>query len=129
MTSHNYHSVNFHRLGREATKIYLYKLNYQEIIKTIRFNKIIKTYEFKPSGGKYYYDGHRGERHKDGIDYFCSPRRNNIDCPYCGKKLTKGVLSRIYELKDQEDVNISNFQYIIPLLHLIAIINKSSEYN
>ena len=72
---------------------------------------------------------HRGERHKNGIDYFCSPRRNNIDCPYCGKKLTKGVLFRIYELKDQEAVNTDKFQYIIPLLQLIATVNRSSEYN
>ena len=51
------HSVNYHRLGREATKINISNnLNYQEIINSIRFNKIIKTYEFKPSGGKYYYD-------------------------------------------------------------------------
>lgn len=124
------HSVNFHRLGREATKLYISnKLNYQELINSIRFNKIIKTYEFKPSGGKYYYDGHRGERHKDRIDYFCSPKRNNIICPYCGKELTKGVLSRIYELKDQQAVNKDKFQYIIPLLHLIANVNRSSEYN
>jgi len=124
------HSVNFHRLGREATKLYVpNRLKYREIIKSIRMNKIVKTYEFKPSGGKYYYDGHRGERHDDGIDYFCSPKRNNIDCPYCGKRLTKGVLSRIYELKDQEGVNSDKFQYIIPLLQLIAIINKNSEYN
>ncbi|MBY9002984.1 MAG: hypothetical protein KGD73_03345 [Candidatus Lokiarchaeota archaeon] len=125
------HSVNFHRLGREATKIDISNnLNYQKIINSIRFNKIIKTYEFKPSGGKYYYDGHRGERHENGIDYFCSPRRNNIDCPYCGKKLTKGVLFRIYELKDQEAaVNADRFQYIIPLLQLIATVNRSSEYN
>jgi len=124
------HSVNFHRLGREATKLHITnKLNYQEVINSIRSNKVIKTYEFKPSGGKYYYDGHRGERHKDGIDYFCSPRRNNVVCPYCGKRLTKGVLSRIYELQDQEAENTNRFQYIIPLLHLIANVNKNSEYN
>lgn len=39
------------------------------------------------------------------------------------------MLSRIYELKDQEGVEINKFQYIIPLLQLIAIISKSSEYN
>ena len=48
------HSINFHRLGREATLINLNRLNYHNLIQSIRKNKIIKTYEFKPSAGKYF---------------------------------------------------------------------------
>ncbi len=123
------HSLNFHRLGREATALELNNIDYHNVIESIRKKKITKTYEFNPSEGKYYYDGHRSDRHSSGKDYFCSPKRNLINCPVCGKMLTKGVLSRVYELKDQEIPVIENFQYIIPLLHLIAIVYGGSEYS
>ena len=123
------HSTNFHRLGREATVLNLNKLNYQNLVDSIRRNKIIKTYEFKPSQGKYYYDGHRPERHTDNMDYFCSPKLNIDICPYCRKKLTKGVLSRIQELSDQINPFKLNYQYIVPLLHLISIVLGRSEYD
>ena len=123
------HSTNFHRLGREATVLNLNKLNYQNLVDSIRRNKIFKTYEFKPSQGKYYYDGHRPERHTDNMDYFCSPKLNIDICPYCRKKLTKGVLSRIQELNDQINPFKLNYQYIVPLLHLISIVLGRSEYD
>ncbi len=47
------HSTNFHRLGREATVLYLNKLNYRNLIDSLKRNKIFKIYEFKPSQGKY----------------------------------------------------------------------------
>ncbi len=47
------HSTNYHRLGREATVLDLNKLNYRNLIESIKRNKIFKTYEFKPSQGKY----------------------------------------------------------------------------
>ncbi|MHA1235809.1 MAG: hypothetical protein ACTSQL_12090, partial [Promethearchaeota archaeon] len=123
------HSLNFNRLGREATVLDVNRETYQDIIKSIRENRIIKTYEFNPSEGKYYYDGHRASRHCSNNSYFCSPKRNVIYCPVCGNTLTKGVLSRVYELKDSEMPINENFQYIIPLLHLISIIYGGSEYN
>ncbi|MFX1257621.1 MAG: endonuclease Q family protein [Promethearchaeota archaeon] len=123
------HSTQFHRLGREATVLSINKLTYQNIIATIKSNKIDKTYEFKPSEGKYYYDGHRSERHSNGIDYYCSPKRKKKKCPYCGKALTKGVLSRVYELSDQEPNLNLNYQYIVPLLHLISVVLGGTEYS
>ena len=56
ISSSDRHSTNFHRLGRETTIFKLNNLNYRNLIDSIRDNKIIKTYEFKPSAGKYYYD-------------------------------------------------------------------------
>ncbi|MFX1573086.1 MAG: endonuclease Q family protein [Promethearchaeota archaeon] len=123
------HSTNYHRLGREATILKINNLNYRNLIDSIRKNRIIKTYEFKPSAGKYYYDGHREDRHIHGEDYFCSPKLNKIKCPYCGKKLTKGVLSRVYELSDHKNPISLNFQYIVPLLNLIALILGGTEYS
>ncbi|UCD01047.1 MAG: hypothetical protein JSV23_09200 [Promethearchaeota archaeon] len=123
------HSTNFHRLGREATIFNFNKLNYQNLVDSIRRNKIIKTYEFKPSQGKYYYDGHKPERHFDNKDYFCSPKLYIDTCPYCKKKLTKGVLSRVQELSDQTNPFKLNFQYIVPLLQLISIVLGGTEYD
>ncbi len=48
------HSANYHRIGREATVFKFNNLNYRNLIDSIRKNRIIKTYEFKPSAGKYY---------------------------------------------------------------------------
>ncbi|MFX1301923.1 MAG: endonuclease Q family protein [Promethearchaeota archaeon] len=129
ISSSDSHSTNFHRLGREATIFNLNKLNYLSLVDSIRRNKIIKTYEFKPSQGKYYYDGHRPERHNDNKDYFCSPKLNIDTCPHCKKKLTKGVLSRVQELSDQINPFKLNFQYIVPLLQLVSIILGGSEYD
>ena len=123
------HSTSFHRLGREATILNLNKLNYKNLVDSIRRNKIAKTYEFKPSQGKYYYDGHKPERHLDNKDYFCSPKLNIDTCPYCRKKLTKGVLSRVQELSDQINPFKLNFQYIVPLLQLISLVLGGSEYD
>ncbi len=123
------HSLHFHRLGREATVLDLNRLTYQDIVKSIRENRIIKTYEFNPSEGKYYYDGHRASRHCSNNSYFCSPKRKVIYCPVCGNTLTKGVLSRVYELKDSEIPIKEKFQYIVPLLHLISIVYGGSEYD
>jgi uncharacterized protein (TIGR00375 family) len=123
------HSINFHRIGREATLFNLNKLNYCNLIDSMRRNKIIKTYEFKPSQGKYYYDGHRADRHINYKDYFCSPKINIRLCPYCKKELTKGVLSRVQKLADQSSPFKVNFQYIVPLLHLISIVMGGTEYN
>ena len=49
------HSTCFHRLGRESSLYYFNKLDYRNIIESIRKNKVTKTFEFKPSAGKYYY--------------------------------------------------------------------------
>lgn len=123
------HSTNFHRLGREATVFSMNKLNYPNLIDSLKRNKIIKTYEFKPSQGKYYYDGHRSERHNNKNDYFCSPKLKINTCPFCKKKLTKGVLSRVLKLSDQINPFKLNFQYIVPLLYLIALLQGGTEYS
>ncbi|UCC20119.1 MAG: hypothetical protein JSV62_02220 [Promethearchaeota archaeon] len=123
------HSTNYHRLGREATKINFNKLNYNNLVDSLKRNKIIKTYECKPSQGKYYYDGHRPERHCDNKDYYCSPKLNINVCPYCKRKLTRGVLARVQDLSDQINPFKLNFQYIVPMLYLISIVLGGSEYD
>ena len=123
------HSLNYNRLGREATLIEMHKFNYNNLIKSIRSNRIIKTYEFMPAGGKYYYNGHRSERHSNKKGYFCSPNHKRISCPYCAKSLTKGVLSRVYDLKDQDPPHKADFQYIVPLYELLSLLNNKNIYD
>ena len=123
------HSTNFHRLGREATILNMNKLNYPNLIDSLKRNKIIKSYELKPSQGKYYYDGCRSERHNNKNDYFCSPKLKINTCPFCKRKLTKGVLSRVHKLSDQISPFKLNFQYIVPLLYLITLIQGGTEYS
>ena len=122
------HSSNFHRIGREATVIKIKELDYYSIIKAIHSNSIEKTYEFKPSEGKYFWDGHRAERHLNKKGFSCHPKEKINICPICGNKITKGVLSRIYELKDQKPLLQINMQYIVPLLHLISVVCGGTEY-
>jgi uncharacterized protein (TIGR00375 family) len=124
------HSANYHRIGREATVININRINYKNVISSLNAGDILKTYEFKPSGGRYFYDGHRKQRHNNSEEYFCSPSREIEKCPYCGKQLTKGVLSRIYELKDQENHSMKEkIQYIVPLLSLIKTVLGGTEYS
>ena len=60
------------------------------------------TVEFFPEEGKYHYDGHR----KCNITFhpFDSKKSNDI-CPECGRPLTLGVLHRVYDLADREEVS------------------------
>ncbi|MFX1377366.1 MAG: endonuclease Q family protein [Promethearchaeota archaeon] len=123
------HSTSFHRLGRESSLLSLNKIDYRNFIESIIKNRILKTFEFKPSAGKYYYDGHRKERHENKLDYYCSPKLNVTNCPHCGRPLTKGVLSRVQQLCDQKIPDDIKFQYIVPLLSLIAVVLGGTEYD
>ncbi len=125
------HSVTFHRIGREATILDMNKITYSNVISAIRNNEIVKTFEFKPSAGKYYYDGHKSTRHSNKGDYFCSPSRENEMCPICHKKLTKGVLYRAYQLKNQDTPSkvLKRYQHIVPLLTLIKEVLGGSLYD
>ncbi len=110
-------------LGREATKLSIENLTYSELIESIRGGKgIIKTYEYFPEEGKYFWDGHR----KCGV--CMSPEKavayGNY-CPVCKKPLTLGVLHRVMELGGSLDVKWPKekekpFQHIIPLRQLIS---------
>ncbi len=114
-------------IGREANVLDIPTISYDNVIHAIKTRSgFVKTYEFFPQEGKYYFDGHR----KCNVRF--SPEQailhNNI-CPVCKKKLTLGVLHRIYELKDEPKIEEKQvFSYIIPLRKLIAkMLNKREE--
>lgn len=80
--------------------------------------KFLETIEFFPEEGKYHADGHRACR------FSCEPeethRRKGV-CPVCGKPLTVGVLSRVFDLADRkEGKGETPYRYAIPLAEVVS---------
>ncbi len=89
------------KLGREAN-VFDCNFSYNEITSILKnkdTKKFLRTIEFFPEEGKYHFDGHR-------VCEICfSPeesKKNNNVCPKCNKKLTIGVMNRIYSLADRK---------------------------
>jgi len=111
------------KLGRNAN-LFDAEISYPSIIgamKTGDTNKFLGTIDFFPQEGKYHYDGHR----KCGIRW--SPLETlqyNEICPVCGKKITVGVMNRIAQLADRENLqtrpNRHPFYSLIPLKEILA---------
>ncbi len=83
--------------------------------------RFLGTVEFYPEEGKYHLDGHRK------CDFCCDPLQTRTlegICPYCGKALTVGVLSRVMELADRSQAVFpagSPLQYsLIPLVEILS---------
>ncbi len=112
------HSLD--NIGREATRLDVDDISYDSIINAIRSKRIVKTYEFYPQEGKYYYDGHRS------CNIRVHPNQNNI-CKVCGKKLTIGVLHRVIDLKDGKTRPVHKFQYIIPIKQILNYVMNSNK--
>jgi DNA helicase II / ATP-dependent DNA helicase PcrA len=92
------------KIGREATifdttfDFFAMKAALQTPCDATGHRHLAATIEFYPEEGKYYYDGHRN------CDFCCAPykiRELHGLCPVCGKPLTIGVLSRVFDLADR----------------------------
>ena len=111
------------KLGRNAN-IMECELSYNGIIKTMKKdkeNKFLGTIDMYPQEGKYHYDGHR----KCGIIYDpVKTLEHNGLCEICGKKITVGVMNRIVQLSDRENLearpNRLPFHSIIPLKEMLS---------
>lgn len=111
------------KLGRNAN-IFNTVLSYSSVIDALKTGdpgKFLGTVNFFPQEGKYHYDGHR----KCGICW--SPYetlRNEGICPVCGKKITIGVMNRIAQLSDRDDIlerpNHHPFHSLIPLREILS---------
>ncbi len=115
-------------IGREATVLNIKELTYSGVIEAIKEKRIVKTYEYFPQEGKYYYDGHRK------CNVCVNPSEFNKlkgKCPVCGKSMTKGVLHRIYERADKpygfKPKDGRDFMYTIPLEQVIAYVRGKSR--
>jgi uncharacterized protein (TIGR00375 family) len=116
------HSLN--KLGREATVFDFDEVSYRAIIDSLKTRDprhFLGTIEFYPQEGKYHYDGHR----KCGV--VLSPGESmelgNI-CPVCGKPLTIGVMHRVEELADRQDIGSAggrpSYRNLVPLEEIIS---------
>jgi DNA helicase-2/ATP-dependent DNA helicase PcrA len=106
------------RLGREAN-IFDVPFDYDLVVRAMtQKNGFEGTVEFFPEEGKYHFDGHR----KCRISLHPSEtKRHKGICPTCGKPLTVGVLSRVYELSDRDEPKLSkNFFSLIPLTEILS---------
>ena len=111
------------KLGRNAN-IFNTELSYDAIINAMRSGNpelFLGTIDLFPQEGKYFYDGHR----KCNISWNpVETLKHNEICSVCGRKVTVGVLNRILQLSDREDVmkrkNRLPFHPIIPLKEILS---------
>lgn len=108
------------KIGREAN-ILSCDMSYNGIYDALRKKKgkIVKTIEYFPEEGRYFYDGHRN----------CSVSRKpgkSDKCPACKKQMTIGVLNRVLKLADRKEgyvlARAPEFIKLIPLKEIIASI-------
>jgi uncharacterized protein (TIGR00375 family) len=112
------------RIGREATIFDLKKLNYANLIKSIRSKKGLEgTIEVEPAYGKYHWDGHR----KCGV--VLNPKQTKKAkgiCPKCKRALTIGVEYRVEEMADRKEGFVlkggKKFWKLLPLSELISAV-------
>ncbi|MFO7890815.1 MAG: UvrD-helicase domain-containing protein [bacterium] len=111
------------KLGREAN-LFNTELNYESITESIKSSdpdKFLGTIEFFPQEGKYHYDGHR----KCNICWDpVETLKHQKKCSACGKKVTVGVMHRVAELSDRDDIkearNRHPFYSLVPLKEIIS---------
>lgn len=116
------------KLGRNAN-IFDTELSYAVMMQALQAGdptRFLGTIDFYPQEGKYHYAGHR----KCGICWDPEETtRNRGICPVCNKPVTMGVLNRVAELADREDVsdrpNRLHFHSLIPLKEILSEIKGS----
>ncbi|MCG6188155.1 UvrD-helicase domain-containing protein [Maribellus maritimus] len=111
------------RLGRNAN-VFNTELDYFSLVEALKTGdprKYHGTIDMFPQEGKYHYDGHR----KCNIcwDPVETLKHNEI-CPSCKKPVTVGVMNRVIQLTDREDIsarpNKLPFKSIIPLPEILS---------
>jgi len=111
------------RLGREAN-VFDCEPDFdviRKVLETRDRNRFLYTIEFFPEEGKYHYDGHRS------CNVVMAPEQATASgdtCPVCGRKLTIGVLHRVYDLADRKPDQVPKdmipFKHLVPLEEIIA---------
>jgi DNA helicase-2/ATP-dependent DNA helicase PcrA len=111
------------RLGRNSNRFDT-ELSYDAIIgamKTGDSHHFFGSIDLFPQEGKYHYDGHR----KCGVcwDPVETLKHKGI-CSKCGKPVTVGVMNRVVQLSDREDLSLRKnkhpFNSIIPLKEMLG---------
>ena len=111
------------KLGRNAN-LFDTELSYTAIINAMKnpvSKKFLGTIDLFPQEGKYHYDGHR--KCKVCLDPLQTLKNHGL-CPVCGKKVTVGVMNRVMQLSDRQDLsqrkNRLPFHSIIPLKEILS---------
>ncbi|MGD0341096.1 MAG: UvrD-helicase domain-containing protein [Bacteroidales bacterium] len=117
------------KLGRNAN-ILDTDLSYKGVtdaIKSGNKDSFLGTINFFPQEGKYHFDGHR----KCGIRW--SPLdtlQHDETCPVCDKKITVGVMNRVAQLADRDNIlerpNRLPFYSLMPLREILSEIEGTS---
>ena len=118
------------KIGRECN-VFNGKFNYYELVEILKKkdkNKFLMTVEYFPEEGKYHFDGHRN------CNVCLSPEeaiKNGNKCPVCGRKLTIGVMHRVYDLADrkkgEKPEKYIEFRKLVPLIQIISYIYGKGE--
>jgi DNA helicase-2/ATP-dependent DNA helicase PcrA len=118
------------KLGRNAN-ILDADLSYKGIVDAMSSpnnENFVGTIDFFPQEGKYHFDGHR----KCGTCW--SPLetlQHDEICPVCGKKITVGVMNRIAQLADRDNIMERKkrlpFYSLIPLKEILSEIEGVSS--
>ncbi|MHC4870604.1 MAG: endonuclease Q family protein [Planctomycetota bacterium] len=132
LSSSDCHCGALDRVGREYTTLDVDDGSYENIINSIRNQKVVKTAEFSPAEGRFFLTGHRADKKPHNKTDFCyfSPDtvpEHNI-CPICNRKLTVGVLQRALDLSSLQGENREigktrinqKFFHMVPLVEIIA---------
>jgi len=111
------------RLGRNANRFHT-ELSYHAIIDAMKTgdpDRFLGSIDLFPQEGKYHYDGHR----KCGVcwDPVETLKHDGI-CSVCTRPVTVGVMNRVVQLSDREDLNLRKnrhpFRSIIPLKEMLG---------
>jgi uncharacterized protein (TIGR00375 family) len=116
------------KIGREVN-IFSEKFDFprlRNILKNKDKERFLLTVEYFPEEGKYHFDGHRN------CNVRMSPEetvKNKNLCPVCGRKVTIGVMHRIYELSNrrygEKPDRFIPYKKMVPLDQIIgSIIQK-----
>ncbi len=114
------------RLGRNAN-IFNTELNYPSLVEALKTGdpeKYYGTIDMFPQEGKYHYDGHR----KCNVCWDpVETLKHDAICPSCNKPITVGVMNRVIQLSDRENIsgrpNKLPFKSIIPLPEILSEIH------
>ncbi len=114
------------KLGRNANLLNT-DLSYESIVNAFKSgnpDQFTGTINFFPQEGKYHYAGHK----KCNICWDpVETLQNNGLCPVCKTPVTRGVLDRVVELSDRDDVSKRKtrlpYYSLIPLKEILAEIN------
>jgi len=104
------------KLGRKATW-FTCDLSYTSMLQALKNNQC-GTVEIFPETGKYFFDGHRK------CQFSCA---HGTLCPKCHKPLIQGVVHRLEELANRKHGKAQNYEYHVPLLDLLALINNTKS--